>query len=151
MLTVVFTCMDVCDGRMFCTIFCGCCDVLCCTKKENFGVTVCNITGGWDGMGWKGRGFVNVKTGKDYKQKLKLHPGGREGMEVTFLRLVNFSWGLMGSGHADGSWGEGRLLSAPPPPHFFPPESPPSVSATEIWKGPNRFAGFFFLFLCVIS
>lgn len=53
------------------------------------------------------------RQGRITKQKLKLHPRGREGMEVTFLRLANFSWGLMGSGHADGSWGDGRLLSIP--------------------------------------
>lgn len=71
-------------------------------------------------------------------------------MEVTFLRLTNFKSGFMGSDHADGSWGEGRLLSAP----FLPSYSPPSVSATEIYKGPNRFAGVFcfvFFSLCVIS
>lgn len=69
-------------------------------------------------------------------------------MEVTFLRLTNFKSGFMGPDHADGSWGEGRLLSVP----LLPSYSPPSVSATEICKGPNRFASGFFFFspLCNI-
>lgn len=80
------------------------------------------------------------RQGRIIKQKLKLHPRGRESVEVTFRGLPNVDWSFMGPGHADGSWGEGRL-----PPLSFPADPPPSVSATEIWKGPNGFAVFFSL------
>lgn len=55
----VWTCVNGCT---FCTILWLLCALL--HKKENFGITVWNITGGWVG---KGRDFVNVKTGKYYK------------------------------------------------------------------------------------
>lgn len=40
-------------------------------QKENFGVTVWTITGGWVGKGWD---FVNVKTGKDNKTETEITP-----------------------------------------------------------------------------
>lgn len=74
------------------------------------------------------------RQGSITKQKLKLHlEVEKTWMEVTFLRLTDCQWGFMGSGHVR----EGFALP-------LPSDSPPSVSATEILKGPNCFAVFFF-------
>ena len=70
MLTVVFTCTDMCEWLYVLHNFVAV--VMCfAAQNENFGVTVWNITGGWVG---KGRDFVNVRTGKGYKTETHITP-----------------------------------------------------------------------------
>lgn len=109
MRTVVFTCMDVYNGCMFCTIFVA---VVMCSATQKGQLWSYSLQYNWR-VGWEGEGFCKCQDREGLQHRNLNYPGGREGMEVTVLRFVKFSWGLMGSGHADGAWGEGRLLSAP--------------------------------------
>lgn len=52
-------------------------------------------------------------------RNLKLHPRGRESMKVIFFLNWSQLWGVVGSGHASGSWGKGSHLSVLPIPVRF--------------------------------
>lgn len=143
MLTVVFTCVAVCDGCMFCTIFVA---VVMCSAAHKGKLGSCSLQYNWR-VGWEGEGFCKCQD--------------REGLQNRNLndtQEVGKAWRshFLDSPASHGvSWALGMLMAPGAREGFFlppsfPPESPPSVSATEIWKGPNRFAGFFFFPLCNI-
>lgn len=119
-------------------------------KSENLGVTIRGITGG---VGWVwvgGRGMICKCQDRERlpNRNLKLHPRGRESMKAYFFLNWSQLWGVVGSWACQWLLGarEAIFLSFPSLFHLLA-----SVSATEVWKGPNHSAVFCFYFpLCDI-
>ena len=106
------------NGCTFCTILWPLwCALL--HKSENLGVSIRGITGGWVGQGWGGRFCKCQDRERLPNRNLKLHPRGRESMKVIFFLNWSQLWGVVGSGHASGSWGKGSHLSVLPIPVRF--------------------------------
>lgn len=144
MLTVVFTCVDVCDGCMFCTIFVA---VVMCSAAQKGKLWSYSLQCNWR-VGWEGEGFCKCQDREGLQNRnLNYTPEVGKAWRSHFLDSPTFH----GVSRALGMLMAPGAMEGFFPPPLFPPASPLSVLATEIWKGPNRFAGFFFLSLCVIS
>lgn len=80
-------------------------------------------------VGWEGEGFCKCQDREGLQNgNLNCILEVEKAWQSLFSESPTLSGGFLGSGRADGSWGEGGCFL----PLSYPSYSPPSGSATEI-------------------